>query len=80
MLHYFEEDSHLLTVVPPSACMDFGWNGNSPIIARLPSTFVDLESVVLKLILTKQHAGGGHFDVVFDCYWGVSIKAAEHHR
>ena len=79
LLHYLEEDCQLLTVLSPSSWILDGM----AILQSLQgssSTFADLASVFLQLILMKQHTTGCHVVVVFDYYWDVSIKATEWQR
>ena len=79
LLHLLEEDVQPLTYVPPSAWILDGMAVLQALQGR-PSTFADIAALLLQLILSKQHTAGGRVDVVFDCYWDVSIKAAERQR
>ena len=79
LLHLLEEE-----VVPSQETPRGAWIIDGMALLQAlqgrPSTFADLALLILQVVMSRQHNSGGRVDVVFDCYWDVSIKNAERQK
>lgn len=79
LLHLLEEGVEPLHGNPSGAWIIDGMAVLQALQGR-PSTFGDLAILIMQVIMSRQHVSGGRVDVVFDCYWDISIKAAERQK
>ena len=79
LLHLPEEGVEPLHKNPSGAWIIDGMAVLQALQGR-PSTFGDLAIIIVQVIKSRQPVSGGRVDVVFDCYWDISINAAERQK
>ena len=80
LLHYLEKDAQSLHNLPADCAWIVDGMAVLQSLSTSPPTFADLAAAVVQLILARHHTAGGRVGLVFDCYWDISIKAAERNK
>lgn len=77
LLSLLEDISEPLENVPLDAAWIIDGMALMQSLQEKPATFAELARFALQRIMSRWHIQGGRVDVVFDCYWAVSIKTSE---